>query len=33
MLQTHVAKGGLLLFTSHQAQALGDAVSVLRLQP
>ena len=33
MLQTHVAQGGLLLFTSHQAQALGDAVSVLRLQP
>jgi heme exporter protein A len=33
MLQTHVAQGGLLLFTSHQAQDLGDAVSVLRLQP
>jgi len=26
-------QGGLLLFTSHQAQDLGDAVSVLRLQP
>ena len=33
MLQTHVAQGGLLLFTSHQAQDLGDSVSVLRLQP
>lgn len=32
MLRSHVAQGGLLLFTSHQAQDLGDAVSVLRLQ-
>lgn len=33
LLRSHVAQGGLLLFTSHQAQDLGDAVSVLRLQP
>ena len=32
MLRSHVAQGGLLLFTSHQAQDLGEAVSVLRLQ-
>ncbi|NDG16410.1 MAG: ATP-binding cassette domain-containing protein [Betaproteobacteria bacterium] len=33
LLRAHVAQGGLLLFTSHQSQDLGDAVSVLRLQP
>lgn len=33
LLRSHVVQGGLLLFTSHQAQDLGDAVSVLRLQP
>jgi heme exporter protein A len=33
LLNAHVAQGGLLLFTSHQAPALGHAVSELRLQP
>ena len=33
LLTAHVTQGGLLLFTSHQAPALGHTVSELRLQP
>lgn len=33
MLTDHLTRGGLLLFTSHQPPALGDAVIELRLQP
>ena len=32
-LRTHTAQGGMLLFTSHQALYVGNAMQVLRLQP
>jgi heme exporter protein A len=33
LLRTHTAQGGMLLFTSHQALDVGNAMQVLRLQP
>lgn len=33
LLRTHNAQGGMLLFTSHQALDVGNAMQVLRLQP
>jgi heme exporter protein A len=33
LLQSHIDQGGMLLFTSHQALALGNHVTTLRLQP
>ena len=33
LLRAHTAQGGMLLFTSHQALDVGNAMQVLRLQP
>ena len=33
LLRVHTAQGGMLLFTSHQALDVGNAMQVLRLQP
>jgi len=33
LLRAHAAQGGMLLFTSHQALDVGNAMQVLRLQP